>query len=131
MKRYVVYGIVILLAAGSLYMAFAATDSNMPMGRRGMGMGKGMMQQGMMPQGCPICMAVMQKQMVATEDGGIVFTAFGQIMKFDKDLNLVKTVDIPFDAEKMEAKMKTMMEKCPMCKMMKEKMQSAGSEGGM
>src|SRR3989339_446030 len=123
MKKYAIYSLMILLAAGGLYMAFAADDSNMPMmGRRGMPMGRGMMMPDM-KAGCPICTAMMQKQMVATTDGGVVITAFGQIMKFDKDLNLVKAVDIPFDAGKMEAKMKTMMQNCPMCKMMKQKQQ--------
>ncbi|MDD5458167.1 MAG: hypothetical protein PHF37_02075 [Phycisphaerae bacterium] len=130
MKRYMVYGIVILLAAGSLYMAIAATDSNMPMmGRRQMG--KGMMPD--MKAGCPMCTmrcgAMMQKQIAPTEDGGVIVMACGELMKFDKDLNLAKKIDIPVDEAKMEAKMKAMMEKCPMCKMMKQNMQSTTNEG--
>src|SRR3989339_1387730 len=125
MKKYAIYGIVILLAAGSLYMVFAATDSNTPMmGRRGMG--RGMMMKPDMMGKCPICMSMMQKQMVATEDGGVVVMAFGELIKFDKDLNVVKQAEIPFDPEKMEAKMQKMMQNCPFCKMMQK--QQSGTE---
>jgi len=51
--------------------------------------------------------SMMSKQIVATTDGGVVVLAGNKIMKFDKNLNLVKEAEIKID---MEGIKKTMME---------------------
>ena len=104
------------------------------MGEPGMGMGKqtmdrpgmmgkdgmGMMGPGMM---CPLCSSLMKSvgspQLVSTGDGGFVVLAGNKLIKYDKDLNVVKEAEIKIDVQAMMDKMKD----CPMCKMMKEKMQ--------
>jgi len=62
-------------------------------------------------------MGVMQKQMVATNDGGVIVLAGNKLLKYDKDLNLVKEVELKTDVElkmdvgSMQEMMKTMKEK--------------------
>jgi hypothetical protein len=75
------------------------------------------------PQGCPMagmmgkkgplmedmpmhCM--MQKQMVATSDGGIVLTIGNKLYKYDSSLNLQKEVEVPFNKDCMMKMMKEM-----------------------
>jgi len=36
----------------------------------------------------------MQKQMVAANDGGVIVLAGNKLLKYDKDLNLVKEVEV-------------------------------------
>jgi YHS domain-containing protein len=73
---------------------------------------------------CPMCTtmckSMMEKKLVATEDGGIILMAGCKLIKFDKDLNKVKEVSIEIDPEEMKAKMQKMMKCCPMCLMMKK-----------
>ena len=76
---------------------------------------KGMMGHGMM---CPLCSSMMERQVVATGDGGFVVILGSKAMKYDKDLNVVKETELKMDVQGMMDKMKD----CPMCKMMKEKM---------
>jgi hypothetical protein len=88
--------------------------------------GKGQMM--MCPMHHMMMGAMMSRSVVATEDGGIVVAVCEKLMKFDKDLNLVKEVQMPIDTEAMQKKMTQMMEKCPMCKgMMPSGMMKSGS----
>ena len=81
------------------------------MGMMGKGMkGKGMM--GMMKHG--MMMKMMEKTVVATTDGGVVIVAGNKMSKFDKDLNLVKEVDLKVDMDGMKKMMGEMMEQCSM-----------------
>ena len=52
-------------------------------------------------------------------DGSIVVAAGTMLKKYDKDLNLVKEVEVSVDIDKMAESMKKMMEMCPVC--MREK----------
>jgi hypothetical protein len=67
---------------------------------------------------CPMCRMMMGKSLIATSDGGVVVLAGDKLMKFDKDLNLVKETKIKMDFEGMEKERpehKGMMPKrCPM-----------------
>jgi len=62
-------------------------------------------------------MGSMQKQMVATNDGGVIVLAGNKLLKYDKDLNLVKEVELKtqfelkIDAGSMQEMMKGMKEK--------------------
>jgi hypothetical protein len=96
------------------------------MGDKGMGMMKGdMMDKGGMMGGgkmmgmmgmCPMMQSMMQKQVVATNDGGIVVVTGNKITKYDKDLNVVKEVEQKMDMEGMQKMMENMKSICPMMK---------------
>jgi len=88
----------------------------MPSGMQGM-MGKGQMM-AMCPMHGMMMGSMMAKSVAATGDGGIVVMAGNKLIKYDKDLNLVKEVEVKMDMEGMQKKMSQMMEQCPMCKSM-------------
>ncbi len=62
-------------------------------------------------------MGSMQKQMVATNDGGVIILVGNKLLKYDKDLNLVKEVEVQaeaglkIDVGSMQDMMKSMKEK--------------------
>lgn len=90
-------------------------------------MGEGMMRQMSSCPMCPMmCKAMMEKSLIATSDGGVILMAGGKLTKFDKDLNKVKEVEVQMEIEAMQNKMKSMMKNCPMCKMMKSKIEDNG-----
>ncbi len=62
----------------------------------------------------PMMGMMMKKQMVATEDGGIIVLSGNKLLKYDKNLNLKNEVEIPMDMEGMQKRMKEMMKHCPM-----------------
>ncbi|MDD5585294.1 MAG: hypothetical protein PHV55_09625, partial [Candidatus Omnitrophica bacterium] len=39
-------------------------------------------------------MAMMQKQMAASGDGGVIILTGNKLLKYDKDLNLIKAVEL-------------------------------------
>ena len=75
-------------------------------GMMGRGM-KGMMKHGMM-------MKMMEKSVVATSDGGVVVIMANKMSKYDKDMKLVKEVDLTTDMGGMKKMMGEMMEQCSM-----------------
>jgi hypothetical protein len=74
-----------------------------------------------MPCVCPMCHMMMGKSMIATTDGGVVVMIGDKLMKFDKDLNLVKETKIKMDIEGMEKPMLQPGKECPMHKSMEQK----------
>ena len=62
-------------------------------------------------------MGAMQKQMVATNDGGVIVLVGNKLLKYDKDLNLVKEVEVKTEVE-LKIDVGSMQE---MIKNMKEK----------
>lgn len=126
MKKSIIFITVTSVALTLSYFAFAEEHMGGMMQRpdnKGMMTDKGMMGKDMMdkkkPAMCPMhmemCKSMMTKQIVATEDGGVIVLAGMKLMKYDKDLNLVKETEIKMDMDQMQQKMKSMMEKCPMC----------------
>ena len=139
MKRTLIAAMVILFAVGVTYFAYAAEQ---PGGMKGMDtMGKQtmdkqgmmdsndmMMQKGMMgkamPMMCPMhtmmCQGMMKKEIVATSDGGVIVMADNKLFKYDKDVNLIKEVELKIDMKVTQDKMTQMMkegaEKCQMMK---------------
>jgi len=93
------------------------TSASMP-GRAKSGM---MGEEHMMTHMCPMhhmmMGTMMNKSLVATADGVVVMSG-DKLIKFDKDLNLVKEVQVATDTEAIEKKMYSMVENCPMCKSM-------------
>jgi hypothetical protein len=131
-KRITIIAMVaVLLAVGWAYFAFAADpmmkgkgmmDSNDMMMQKGM-MGQPMMGKPM-PMMCPMhmmmCQGMMQKDIVATSDGGAIVMVDNKLLKYDKDLNLVKEAELKIDMKAMQDKMMQMMKECAeKCQMMK------------
>jgi hypothetical protein len=86
---------------------------------------KEMMKSGMMANGemmgkCPMhgmmMKGMMEKSMIAAGDGGVIVLAGNKLIKYDKDLNIVKEVEIKIDREAMQKNMMEMMKNCPMMK---------------
>ena len=101
--------------------AMQRPEMQRPMGKMPMGM--------MMPPMHPMRAAV--RQMVASNDGGVIVTTGEKLIKYDKDLKMVKEVTIPQEPQAMEGMpMQPPMQmqgKCPMCGQM---MQPGGMEKG-
>ena len=112
-KTIVLIAVVVLLATGS-YFVFAQD----PMGGGMMGggmMGSNMQQRGMRSgptqnrgmMGPNSMMGPMMHStsVVATQDGGVVVLMGNELLKYDKELNLTKKVEINFDWEKWQETM--------------------------
>jgi len=97
-------------------LALAQMDKGQDkMGGKGMGMMKGeMMDKGGMMGMCPMMQSMMQKSVVATSDGGIIVISGNKLTKYDKDLNVVKEVELTMDKEGMQKMMENMKSMCPM-----------------
>jgi hypothetical protein len=119
MRKYIVVALLAVLVLGIAAVSFAADDNvKCPM------MAKG-------DKGGMICMCPMhgmmmksaiEKEMVATEDGNIVVMAGNKLMKYDKNLNLLKETEIKTNAKEICDKMcKEMCADCPMCQGMMNK----------
>lgn len=69
-------------------------------------------------KGCPIChmnkMMMGCKELIATQDGGVVLMMGHKLIKYDAQLNLVKEVEIKIDMEAMHKSMEEMKRTCPM-----------------
>ncbi len=94
------------------------TGSN-PMAERDV-MKSDMMFRGVMMEKCPMyglmMKGMMEKLVIAAADGGVIVLAGNKLIKYDKDLNLVKEVEIKIDMEGMKKEMAEMMKDCPMMK---------------
>lgn len=138
MKRMVILVLVFVLVSTIAVMVSAREkdsvmdpqtrrDKNMMDKDRGMMMGHDDGKMGMMKPGgkpmCPMCgmacESMMKRDIVPTEDGGVIVVCGDQIIKYDANLNLVKQTEIKIDMEQMQQKMMKMMQSCPMCKKMK------------
>jgi hypothetical protein len=76
------------------------------------------------------CMGAMMKSMMSksvleTKDGGLVVMVGNKLMKFDKDLNLVKEVEVKVDVTGMQEMMEQIMKNCP-CPLRKQMMEKSG-----
>ena len=45
---------------------------------------------------------MMDKTLIATEDGGVIVMVGNKLIKYDKDLNLIKEVEIKVDMDEMK-----------------------------
>jgi hypothetical protein len=124
MNKRVIMVLVCLFLAGSVTLA-VAEEKKEGMDKKDMTKGcmmhegkKGccgeMMEKGKMMGMSPMMMG---KSLVSTSDGGVVVLMGNKLQKYDKDLTLVKEVEIKMDMEAMKKMMMPMMEE----KMQKEK----------
>lgn len=111
MKRTLLVGM--LVAVLVLTVTAVSFAQEPPMGKEGM-MGKGM-KEGMMKKhpGLQMMKGMMGGLMVATKDGGVIVMIGNRLLKYDRNLNLQKEVEIKLDMEKMKKMMKW-HEKCSM-----------------
>lgn len=116
-RPYVAFAI-FALVTGLGYWAVAA---DMADPKEGMMMGKEhMMGGGMCPGHMMMGKMMTECQMVATSDGGVIVKMGTMLMKYDKDLMMVKEVTMKVDTDAMMKKMMDMCAKCPMCMKMKD-----------
>lgn len=76
----------------------------------------------------PMMHQMMPKTLLETKDGSLIVLVGNKLMKYDKDLNLVKEVEIKVDAEGMKKMMMQMKEGCPKHKVFME--ESGAAEKG-
>ncbi|MFH0753101.1 MAG: hypothetical protein V2A70_00875 [Candidatus Omnitrophota bacterium] len=109
----------LFLGAGAGVNSFAQGMEGMmgdePMKHKGMMMGAEGQEHGKMGMRPVMGMMkdMMAKSMVASSDGGVIVLVGNKLMKYDKNLALVKEVEIKID---MAAMQKDMMKNCPMMK---------------
>jgi hypothetical protein len=99
-----------MMGQGMMGMCPMCQNMMKMMGKDGM-MGRGMMGMGMGM--CPVhtmmgqCM--MSREIVATEDGGVIVMAGNKLLKYDKNLEFVKEVELKIDMQATQSKMQQMM----------------------
>ena len=103
--------VAVVIIVGTSGLAIAQMKDGMKGGMKGgmMGDSKGSMMgmHGMM-------MKMMDRNVVATSDGGIVIVTGNKLTKYDKSLNVVKEVELKMDMEGMQKMMDGMKSMCPM-----------------
>lgn len=92
-------GLCLAVSGGASY-----AEEKDPMMGKEMKEGHGMMGQYMMMK------KIMEKEMVSSGDGGVIVLVGNKLLKYDKDLNLVKEAEIKIDMEAMMEKCREMME---------------------
>jgi len=100
-----------------------------PRGRRGMQQGPGPAGPMNMMGMCPMCGAIgglLMQTAIAAADGDTYVWGGGKLLKYDRDLNLVKEVAAKIDSAKVHAKMQEMMQYWPM---MQQQAPRAGRAG--
>ena len=100
--------VLLILIAGVLFSPGIAEESGQQKTKE---TGATMHQDGKCPM-CGMMMGSMQKSMVSV-DGGVVVMAGNRLMKYDKDLNLVKEAEVKVDMKKMHEEMMKTKEEGP------------------
>lgn len=122
MRKISMYLVVAVLLAGigsgglSFAQGMHKMTGNEPVMKKEMMKG-GWLGKGDMPGRCVMndmmMKGMMERSMIAAVDGGVIVLAGNKLIKYDKDLNVVKEVEIATD---MEAVQKKMMRNCDMMK---------------
>lgn len=108
MKRFAYICVVALVL---VFFAHAAYAEECPMMKKGW-FGKGAKERGSKMGGMHTMMMkkmMMEKKMIATPDGGVILMFGNKLIKYNKDLDLVKEVELKMD---MEAMMECMKQQC-------------------
>ena len=85
---------------------------------------------GMCPLHMMLAKSLTNTQIVAGDDGEVIVMAGLKLMKYDKDLELIKAVDLEIDIEAARKKMEQIMEDCPRRKeLMRKEAEEAGRDG--
>lgn len=82
--------------------------------------------------GCPMKDKMMHRkagaEMVASSDGGVIILQGRKLSKYDKNLNLVKEVELKMDMAGMHMKKGEKTCGCPHCQMMKQEAEKHGDD---
>ncbi len=62
----------------------------------------------------PMYKMMSNKELLATQDGGVVLMLGNKLIKYDASMNLVKEVEIKIDIEAMQKAMEEMKKSCSM-----------------
>jgi hypothetical protein len=96
---------------------------------------QGMKHQGKMMPLCPMHQNMMgsmfSKAIVSAQDGGVFLLAGDKLIKYDKDLNVVKEVTIDMDMEGIQKKMEKIIEECPVRKDLMHSEEMMHEDGSM
>jgi hypothetical protein len=141
MKRTMFLSLIVVVSIAFMSLAIAQdrTTTMKETEKTGMMNKQGMMGQGehMMGQGeswgphemCGMMMgSMMEHCMVPTGDGGVIVMMGDKLMKYDRDLNLVKEMQVAIDMDHMSDMMSRMM---AMCTKQGNTMQGQMMKGGM
>ena len=120
--------LVVLLAGASLVYAEGMKGGMMKEGMMGKGMMDGEMMGCKMMGMCPMMNSMMERSVVATSDGGVIVVMGNKLTKYDKDLNVVKELELKTDMEGMQKMMENMKVTCPMMKSMMEKEEKSSDD---
>lgn len=115
-KGVVVITAIFVVILGGLTNAHSCEKCKM--GHKEGKMGGAMMEKGMMGM-CPMMKSMTERTIIATSDGGIVIVMGNKLSKYDKNLNLIKEVELRMDMEGMQKMMDHMKSMCPMMGKMK------------
>ncbi len=121
-KRFLILIVMILfmgtiLSSLSLAQGRDRTMSNQPVRKNDMTQREMMAQKEMMEKSFEYgasMKGMTDRSIIATVDGGVIVFAGDKLMKYDKDLNLAREVEIKGDMKAMKKKRKQMMKDCPM-----------------
>ena len=126
MKRALVIVMGIILVVSGLTFSYAQESSgtkDVTTDKEAMMMCK----QRMKGHGCDM-KSMMSPSLLETKDGGIVVMMGNKLMKYDKDLNLVKEAEVKIDVEEMQKMMKCYP--CPLCPLHKKTMEEGSGTKG-
>jgi len=107
-----------------IFMVFAVVCTTVVFAEESAKMSNHMMQKKMMMHGmgmCPMHIMMMKKELVPTQDGGVVIMMGNKLFKYDKDLKFVKEAEVKMDMDGMQKTIEGIKEKCPMCHEMSER----------
>ena len=116
-KSLIAVAVVIIVWTSGLAIAQMDKSKEMMGDKAGMMDGKGGMMgmmDGKMMGMCPMMKSMVERSVVATSDGGVVVVTGNKLTKYDKDLNVVKEVELKMDMEGMQKMMDNMKSMCPM-----------------
>jgi hypothetical protein len=105
--------LVVLVAIVSvIFLAFAFAQESSDIQKHMMGKGMRSSKTGKLLMHNMMTNQMMQKYMVATKDGGVVVMIGNKLLKYDKNLNLVKEAEIKIDFEAIKKMMQKIEKKC-------------------
>jgi hypothetical protein len=108
MKRALVLSVVLaMICLGCAGMKCHERHGGHMMGKRGMW--------SCCPMHREIGIRMMKRTLVPTQDGGVALLMGNKIVKYDKDMNVLKEVEVKCDTEGMQKMMEDMCAGCPMC----------------
>ncbi len=138
MKKTIITAVIAAVVVASAYSVFADERQGSRSGRHRWPQKKsheeGHMGYRQMRGMCPLHMMLAKSltntQIVAGDDGEVIVMAGLKLMKYDKDLELIKAVDLEIDIEAARKKMEQIMEDCPRRKeLMRKEAEEAGRDG--